>query len=150
VISRRNLLAFLPALALAECGPKPPAALTITMIGSADQNPDPSGKAQPVAVTLYQLTQTAKFESADVFALTEHEQQTLGADDVGSQQFVLSPGETQVKQFQLKPGVTAIGVAVLYQQIDNAQWRADAPVKDSGSTKLTLNVNKLAITLKPS
>ncbi|HME20241.1 MAG TPA: type VI secretion system lipoprotein TssJ [Acetobacteraceae bacterium] len=148
MISRRSLLALPAALALAHCGPKPPGVVTLTMIGSADQNPDSSGKAAPVAVRIYQLTQTAKFERGDVFALTEHEQQTLGQDDAGSQEFVLSPGETQTKTFELKPGVQAIGVAVLYRDIDNAQWRADSAVATSGPTKLTLNVGKLAITLK--
>lgn len=147
MIRRRTLL--FAALALTHCGgPKPPAVLTLTMIGSADQNPDASGKAAPVAVRIYQLTQTAKFEQADVFALTEHEQETLGQDDAGSQEFVLSPGETQTKKFELKSGVQAIGVAVLYRDIDSAQWRADAPVATSGPTKLTLNVGKLAMTLK--
>ncbi len=149
MIPRRSILA-LPALVLAHCaGPKPPAVLTLTMIGSADQNPDAAGKAAPVAVRVYQLTQTAKFERADVFALTEHEQETLGQDDAGSQEFVLSPGETQTKTFELKSGVQAVGVIVLYRDIDNAKWRADAPVATSGPTKLALNVGKLAITLKP-
>lgn len=149
MISRRSLLPLLPGLALAQCGPKPPGVVTLTMIGSADQNPDSAGKAAPVAVHIYQLTQTAKFERSDVFALTEHEQQTLGQDDAASQEFVLSPGETQTKQFELKPGVQTVGVVVLYRDIDNAQWRADAAVATSGPTKLTLNVGKLAITLKP-
>jgi type VI secretion system protein VasD len=123
--------------------------VTLTMTGSAEQNPDASGKPAPVAVRIYQLTQTAKFERSDVFALTEHEQQTLGQDSAASQEFVLSPSETQTKTFELKPGVQAIGIIVLYRDIDQAQWRADAPVADSGPTKLTLNVGKLAITLKP-
>jgi type VI secretion system protein VasD len=150
MISRRSLLPLPAALALAHCaGPKPPAVLTLTMIGSADQNPDAASRPAPVAVRIYQLTQTAKFERADVFALTEHEQQTLAQDDAGSEEFVLSPSETQTKTFELKPGVQAIGVVVLYRDIDNAQWRADAAAATSGPTKLALNVGKLAITLKP-
>jgi type VI secretion system protein VasD len=155
MIRRRSLL-FLPVLAaplaLLQCAPppKPPAVLTLTMIGSADQNPDLAGKPAPVAVRIYQLTATAKFERGDVFALTEHEQQTLGSDDAGSQEFVLSPGETQTKTFELKPMVQAIGIVVLYRDIDNSQWRADAPAAASGPTKLLLNVGKLAISLKPA
>ncbi len=146
---RRSFLLF-AALALAHCSaPKPPAVLTLTMIGSADQNPDANAKAAPVAVRIYQLTQTAKFERSDVFALTEHEQQTLGQDDAGSQEIVLSPGETQTKTFELKPGVQSVGVIVLYRDIDNAKWRDDAAVATSGPTKLTLNVGKLAAKLKP-
>ncbi len=72
--SRRSLLPLLPALVLAYCAPppKPPAVLTLTMVGSANQNPTLSGGPAPVAVRIYQLTATAKFERADVFALTEH------------------------------------------------------------------------------
>ena len=156
MISRRSLLPLLPALAaplaLLRCAPppKPPPVLTITMVGSADQNPDTNGSAKPVAVRIYQLVATAKFERSDVFALTEHEQQTLGQDSVGSQEFLLSPGETQTQTFGLKPGVNAIGVVALYRNIDQSQWRADAPAADSGPTKLLLNVGKLAITLKPA
>jgi type VI secretion system protein VasD len=152
MISRRIVL-LLPAIGLGHCGapkpPPPPPVVTLTMIGGADQNPDAAGKPAPVAVRIYQLTQTAKFERNDVFALTEHEQQTLGQDDAGSQEFVLSPGETQTQAFEPKPGVQAVGIVVLYRDIDAAQWRADAPVAGSGPTKLTLNVGKLAITLKP-
>jgi type VI secretion system protein VasD len=152
MIQRRQIL-LLAALGLAFCGgpkpPPPPPVVTLTMIGSADQNPDAAGKPAPVAARIYQLTQTAKFERSDVFALTEHEQQTLGQDDAGSQEIVLSPGETQTKSFEAKPGVQAIGIVVLYRDIDAAQWRADAPVAEHGPTKLTLNVGKLAITLKP-
>ncbi len=153
MIRRRSLLVLPGAVALAQCSspkpPPPPPMVTLTMIGGPDQNPDASGKAAPVAVRIYQLTQTAKFERADVFALTEHEQETLGQDDAGSQEIVLSPGETQTKTFEPKSGVQAVGVVVLYRDIDNSHWRADAPVAASGPTKLALNVGKLAITLKP-
>ena len=153
MIRRRLLLSGLSAVALANCGgpePKPPPVLTLTLVGGADQNPDLGGKPAPVAVRIYQLTQAAKFERGDVFALTEREQQTLGQDSAGSQEFVLSPGEKQTKTFELKPGVQAVGVIVLYRDIDNAKWRADAPAATSGPTNLVLTVGRLAITLKPA
>jgi type VI secretion system protein VasD len=150
---RRRSLALLPVgLLLAHCGPeaKPPAILTLVITGSADQNPDIRGAAAPIAIRIYQLTATAKFERGDVFALTEHEQQSLGTDDAGSQEFVISPGETRTLTFELKPMVQAIGVVALYRDIDAARWRADAPAATSGPTKLALTISKLAITLKPS
>lgn len=152
-MTRRRELLLLPAgLLLARCAPppKPPAVLTLTMVGGADQNADPSGKAAPVAVKVYQLSSTAKFESSDWATLTEHEQQTLGQDEAGtSQQFVVSPGETQTKTFELKNGVQAIGILALFRDIDRAKWRAVERVADSGPIKLTLTIGKLAVTLKP-
>ncbi len=55
MISRRLLLA-LPAILAARCSsPPPPAVLTLTVIGGADQNPDASGQGATVAVRLFQL-----------------------------------------------------------------------------------------------
>ena len=152
--SRRGLLLLPAALLLAQCGgppPKPPPVLTLTMVGGADQNPDPSGKAAPIAVKVYQLAATAKFSSSDWTALTEQEAATLGQEEAApSQQFVVAPGETQSQTIALKTGVTNIGIVALYRDIDHAQWRAMAPAADSGPTKLTLNIAKLAITLQPA
>jgi type VI secretion system protein VasD len=149
---RRRTLALLPAaLLLAHCGPeqKPPAILTLSIGGSVDQNPDIVGTPAPIAVRIYQLTATAKFERGDVFALTEREQQTLGTDSAGSQEFVIAPNENRTLKLELKPMVQAIGVVALYRNIDAAQWRAVAPVATSGPTNLTLKIAKLAISLKP-
>ncbi len=150
---RREFLLLPAALLLARCSPapKPPAVLTLTMVGGADQNPDPGGKAAPVAVKVYQLSATAKFTSSDWTALTEQEQATLGLEEAApSQQFVVAPGETQTQTIALKTGVSNIGIVALYRDIDHAQWRAVAPAADSGPTKLTLNIAKLAITLQPT
>jgi type VI secretion system protein VasD len=152
--SRRHFL-LLPAAALllTRCGPspKPPAVLTLTIMGGADQNPDAGGVAAPVAVKVYQLTATAKFQSSDWTALSEREQATLGQDEAApSQQYVIAPGQTQTVSFELKPGVQAIGIVVLYRNIDHAQWRAMAPAASSGPTKLTLAIGKLAAVLQPA
>ncbi len=140
-------------LLLTRCSPapKPPPVLTLTMVGGADENPDPGGNAAPVAVKVYQLSATAKFSSSDWTALTEQEQQTLGQDEAApSQQFVVAPGETQTQTINLKNGVSNIGIVALYRDIDHAQWRAVAPAADSGPTKLTLTIGKLAVTLEPT
>ena len=146
--TRRALLAIAALLAgMAGAPPPPPAVLTLTIVAGADQNPDPSGRAAPVAVRLFELNGTAKFERADVFALTEREQQTLGTDSQGSEEFVLRPGETRTVTRELKKGVQFVGITVLFRDIDRSRWRLMAPVGVSGPTKLTLKINALSATL---
>ena len=146
--TRRALLAIAALLAgVAGAPPPPPAVLTLTIVAGADQNPDPSGRAAPVAVRLFELNGTAKFERADVFALTEREQQTLGTDSQGSEEFVLRPGETRTVTRELKKGVQFVGITVLFRDIDRSRWRLMAPVGVSGPTKLTLRINALSATL---
>ena len=153
--TRANLHPFLAmgfgiGLLLTQCAPapKPPPEVTIVLTGGADQNPGANGVPAPVAVRLFQLTATAKFERADVFALIDRQQQTLGTDDAGSQEFVLSPSETRTVKLDPKPGVSAIGVIVLYRDIDHAQWRADAPIAAEGATRLAASIGALRVTLK--
>ncbi len=149
-------LAFV-CLALAGCGgdkkpppEPPPPSLELKATGSADQNPGADKTPSPVSIHMYDLAGIEKFSKADVFALTDHEQATLGADELGSTEFVLKPSETQTLKQDLKPGTQAVGVLALFYDIDNAQWRASAAVAPHGLTKLNLTVNKLSVSLKPA
>jgi type VI secretion system protein VasD len=148
-------LLALSTITLVGCGksdpppPPPPPVLELTISGSADQNPGADGTPRPVAVHLYQLAATDKFTNADGFAWVEHEQSTLGADELSSSEFVLKPSEKQEMKQDLKPGTKALGVAVWFYDIDNAKWRASAPVAANGPTKLMLNVGKLSVSLEP-
>ncbi len=149
----RGRVLGLVVLGLAGCSstpapPKPPPVVTIDLSGSAEQNPDINGAASPVAVRIIELTGTNKFERAEVFALIDHEQQTLGADEAGMQEIILSPAEHRSVRIDPKPGVTAVGVAAIYRDIDGAQWRATAPVAANGPTKLAADIGKLSVTIK--
>ncbi len=139
----------LPLLALARCAapPPPPAALELIVTCAAAQNPDTAGRPAPVAVKLFFLTASAKFERADVFALTEREKATLGEDSMGSEEFVVRPGETRTLERKPKPGVQFIGAAVLFRDIDRATWRAVAPIAASGLTKLKLDIAGISVKL---
>ena len=155
-MNRRTLIALppmlVPALLLASCGPTPPppAVLDIALAAGADQNPDAGGRPAPVAVRIYFLAATAKFERADVFALTEREAATLGADSMGSEEFVLRPGESRALNRMPKPGVQFLGAVALFRDIDRARWRAFAPVAASGPTKLALATSGIRVTLAPA
>jgi type VI secretion system protein VasD len=157
VRSGSALLLVVLSVTLAGCGgskppppPPPPPTLELTVTGSADLNPTADGTPRPVVVHLYQLAATQKFSTADFFALVEHEQATLGPDDLDASDFVLRPSEKQEVKQDLKPGTKALGVVAWFYDIDNAQWRASAPVAANGPTKLLLDVGKLSVSLKPA
>ncbi len=148
---------LLTALLLTYCGsppppPPPPAPplLTLTIKAGPDQNPDSSGHPTPVAIRLFLLNGTAKFERADVFALSERERATLGDDTAGSEEFVVRPGETRMIEREPKKGVQFLGVAVMFRDIDQATWRAIAPIAASGRTRLVLTTGGLKTTLAPA
>lgn len=153
-LARRSvLLAPAAALLLQGCGgkpppPPPPGVLDLTVKAGKDQNPEANGQPAPVAIHIYELTATGSFERADIFALTEHEAATLGADLLQSEAFDFAPGETRELKRTLKPGTQFLGVAVLFRDIDRATWRAAAPLAASGPTALTLTTAGLQVSLK--
>jgi len=149
MISRRASL-LPPLLWLARCGgppPPPPPSLDLTIIGGADQNPDPAGQPAPMAIRLYQLASDAAFARADVFALIDREAAILGADDLGSEEIVIAPGERRTVAHPLKPGARILGVVALFRDIDRTMWRAQAPLAEHGPTHLVLKTAKLSVML---
>ncbi len=152
VPTRRFLLIAAVCLVVQGCStpPPPPAPPVLTLIlkSGADQNPEQNGKPAPVAVKLYQLEATGAFERADVFALSDRDTATLGADLLGSETIVQTPGQTRTLVRRLKMGAQFLGVAVLFRDIDQASWRAMGPLAANGPTKLTLSIGKLSAVLK--
>ena len=152
-MNRRSFLApaiLLPVLAIcAAAPPPPPPELDLAITAGADQNPDTSGHPAPVKVFLYQLASSAKFERADVFALTERDKATLGEDMLASEAIVVAPGEARAVKKQLKAGTQVLGVVVLFRDIDHATWRQMAKVAVSGTTALQLTTKGIVATLAP-
>lgn len=146
-ITRRTTLASLLALGACASPPPPPAVVTLEIAGGADQNPDPSGRPSPVALQVFYLNATARFERADVFALTERERDTLGPDSAGSEQFVIAPGETRTVVREPRAGVQAVGIVALFRDVDSgATWRAVRPIATSGPTTIRIQLARNTVT----
>jgi type VI secretion system protein VasD len=152
MIGRRLLLAAAPAALLIEgCGgPPAPPVVDVTVRATADINPNPAGTPVSVAVRLYSLTARGRFESADVYSLMQREAQTLGTESMGFEEVVVRPGETRKVTLVPKPGVRFIGIAVLFRDIDRAQWRMVAPIAESGLSRFALSISGTRAALVPS
>jgi type VI secretion system protein VasD len=141
-------LAAIFALAGCASPPPPPPVLTLTITGGATQNPDSAGHANAVAVRLYQLAATGKFQSADVYTLTGNEAAALGTDEMGSStQFIVSPGQSVTQTINVTPGVNDAGIAVLFQNINKSTWKLVAPIAPHGPTNVTVTISGLSASL---
>lgn len=143
--NRRFLLGAVPAAFLIEaCAGLPaPPVVDLTIRASADINPNAMGTPLSVAVRLYSLASRSRFEAADVFSLIQREAQVLGPENLGMEEVLIRPGETRKVMLTPKPGVRSIGIAVMFRDIDRAQWRVVAPIAESGLTKLALSIRGL-------
>jgi type VI secretion system protein VasD len=136
----RRLLLVAPAALIASCGPPAPPVVDLTVKANADLNRNQAGTPLSVAVRLYTLNDRARFSTADAYGLMERENAVLGDQRAGSEEIVVRPGETRKITMTPKPGVQFLGVAVLFHDIDRAQWRAISPIAASGTTRLVLAI----------
>jgi type VI secretion system protein VasD len=118
----------------------PPAVVDLTVNAGRDLNQDASGTPRSVQVKVYALSSQGRFSSATAYTLMDRDQAVLGDEGSLAEALVMRPGETRTITLMPKPGVRYIGVAVLFQDIDRARWRAVAPIAPSGQTKLALAV----------
>jgi type VI secretion system protein VasD len=149
----RRCLPIALAFAVTACAsapkPPPPPVLQLTIVGGANQNPETDGHPAAVGVRLYQLASAGAFQQADILALLQRETATLGPDLLAAETVQVNPGQTLKVERQLKIGAQFLGTAVLFRDIDHAQWRATAPLAPNGPTALTLKTTALSMTLAP-
>lgn len=151
MIARRLLIVAPALLSIASCaGPPAPAVVELSIRASGDLNPTAAGTPVSVAVRLYSLNARGRFMSADAYALMDRERAVLGDESAGSEEVVVRPGETRKLTLTPKPGVQFLGVAVLFRDIDRAQWRAIAPIAASGLTRLALVIGRNKAALEPA
>jgi type VI secretion system protein VasD len=121
----------------------------LNFVGAGDINPDPSGRPSSVNIRYYQLAASGAFEKADYFQLHDKEPALLGKDLLDQQDILLAPGGGKSVTIEGKPGVKFLGIAASFRDIDQATWRADAPIPENKTTKMTIEVGRLKVTILP-
>jgi type VI secretion system protein VasD len=131
-------LVFAAAFTLAGCAAKPPEDVKIkgSIEAVASVNPDSLGRPSPLQVKIFQLSAKDKFEAADYFALADASEATLGADLLGVQAMMLTPGEHRPYEGEFDPGTRFIGVIAGYREIHQAEWRSIIEMPEKSVLKL--------------
>ncbi|WP_291295954.1 type VI secretion system lipoprotein TssJ [Elioraea sp.] len=150
VLARRIVLLSAAATLAGGGGQPPPPVVDLAITIGPAVNPGIDGRPLPVAVRLYLLTAAGKFESADVFALMEREQATLGAELIAREELTFTPGASRTITREADSRTRFLGVAVLFRDIDRAKWKTIQPVASTGTTRLRLVADRLEAALTPA
>lgn len=138
------------ALCLAACGgsakPKPVPPTKASLVAAGDVNPDSSGRPSPVVVRLYQLKEESALDNAAYFALSDKEQETLGATLISREEYELKPGETRTLELKIAPEAHYLAAVAGYRDINNTKWKTLLPAGQKLKT-VTVNVGKSEIAL---
>ena len=138
---------------LSACASGPPEDIVLkgSMNAVETVNPDVQGRPSPLVIKIYQLKAKDKFELAGFFELFDQADATLGADMLGVEDVMMTPGEIRSYEGVVNPNTRFIGVVGAYRDINQAQWRAVVPMPEKNILKflqrnpLTISAGRLAI-----
>jgi type VI secretion system protein VasD len=123
--------------------------LELTIVGGPQLNPNSEGRASPVVVRVFGLKASQGFESADYAALFERATETLKADVLAQEEFVLRPGDIQHRDRAPGPQERVIGVAAAFRRIEGALWKLVIPLKPGVRNQLLIDLNADRVRLAP-
>ncbi|GFZ98729.1 type VI secretion system lipoprotein TssJ [Dyella caseinilytica] len=123
--------------------------LDVDMKARAMLNPDPLGRSYSVAVRVYQLKDTQRFQNASYDDLLASDKTILTQDLQDERGVVIYPGSSASMSQPLKPDTQYIGIVAFYREAkSDGSWRLVVPKKDlSADTPLTLELVGDAIML---
>ena len=143
-------------VAVAGCAGKPPAPkakeekpapeLRAEVIAAPTANRDPSGRALPIVVRLYELKAEGAFAGADFYKLYDQEAETLGAELIGREEVTLVPGSRRLVVRPLSPEASYLGVIGAFRDIDRASWRALVALKRDQNNTIQVEVGAAGVT----
>ena len=155
------------ALALSACSgsgvrPKTASPVDITFSAAKDSNPTQDGRAAPVQVTLYTLTNADNFNNSDYLTISSGSNPALLGEIKKQKQLILKPGESRALSLDLDDDVICLGVVAAYRNIDDAHWSAVYTLPEAqprswyqkliphsdDTLKLSVALNSLSVSIK--
>lgn len=129
--------------------PAPPATtIEPRIVASSDINPGALKHPSPVVVRVYELKSAAVFDRAAFFALFDAEKETLGAELVAREEFVVQPGAIVYVPKRVPDGAsTVLGVIAAFQSLNTATWRASVAIKPNVDNRYTIHLDGTSVTL---
>lgn len=132
-IWRLSILLIL-SLALCACGSIPPqekkTGFTYAISTTNSINPDINNHPSSVVVRIYQLNSPLNFENALYEDLFNAKQNTLGAELIAVNEYLVDPGMSQSFDVEIAATAKFIGVAVGYRSVDMVTWRVIQPISE--------------------
>lgn len=154
-IASRAIFTGITFLLIAGCASKPPEDVTVKgSLQAADNvNPDSDGRPSPLVVKIFQLKGKDKFEQADFFPLFDSAEETLGADMLAVEEFMLTPGEYRSYEGDFDPTTRFVGVIAGFRDIHQAEWKSIVEMPEKSVMKflkrspLAIKAESLSITV---
>ena len=124
------------------CGGTPvkPYALKTHLSAALNINPDRVGVASPVSIYVFQLTDSAEFDSRDYFTLADSPADKLDDTVLDKQKILMTPDSTKFMDLKMNPAARAIGAIAAFRQLNGGVWRSKVQLAERNPQDQTLVV----------
>lgn len=141
------LINLLVGCASTEEGEKQPIFASLSINATEKLNPAVDGRASPLVIRVYQLSETTRFDNSDFFALYENDKAVLANEMQSRIELEIRPNESLQDQLELTPTTRYIAVLAAFRDLDNAQWKAMSPfiINENQSINIDLTENSVKL-----
>lgn len=131
---------------------KQPIFARLSINASAQLNPAVDGRASPLVLRVYQLSETTRFDNSDFFALYENDKAVLANELQSRVELEIRPDEAYQDQLELNSNTRFIGVLAAFRDLDNAQWKDMSPfiINENQSISIELKKNSVKLVVDSS
>lgn len=144
----RSVLTFGLVLTMAACsffGGEEGAYIQLNVLVDKQVNPDPSGRASPLVIKIYQLNDKLAFETKDFFSVYDANDKALKKAIIKQKEYQLNPGHEIHQGLVAEPKTKYIGIVAAFRDIEVAKWRAVARVVPGEEHKVTFTLKGVSI-----
>lgn len=144
----RSVLTLGIAISITGCsffGGEEGADVQLDVIVDQQVNPDPSGRASPLVIKIYQLNDKLAFETKDFFSIYDGTDKDIKGAIVTQKEYQLNPGHEIHKALVTDPQTNYIGIIAAFRDIEVAKWRAVAKVTPGEEHKVSFTLKGVTI-----
>ncbi len=114
-------------------------------------NPDASGRASPVVVTIYELSSDTAFKNAKYKQLATNPAIILGNKLIDKKSVEIRPAEKTTITEAISSNTKYLGITAAFRNISIAKWKTIVKVpKNSSTVDLILLLESQSLTVKPA
>lgn len=117
----------------------------LNVLADKQVNPDPSGRASPLVIKVYQLNDKLAFETKDFFSIYDANDKDLKQAIITQKEYQLNPGHEIHQALVTDPKTQYIGMVAAFRDIEIAKWRAVAKVIPGEEHRVTFTLKGVTI-----